>query len=168
MTAIHQYVGAIDQGTTSTRFILFNKAGRIASVAQYEHKQHFPQPAWVEHDAEEIWSMVQRTVGEGMSKAGAAPSQLAAIGITNQRETVVVWDRATGRPLYNALVWQDQRGAPSCERLSQVGGPDRFKAKTGAELSCNSFTVAAVAYRVVRRPALGAVLLRHQAAVAAG
>src|ERR1039458_1316249 len=104
-----KYIGAIDQGTTSTRFIVFDKAGRIVSVAQKEHKQIYPKPGWVEHDPCEIWHRTQEVIGAAMRKKKLKPADLAAIGITNQRETTVVWNRKTGEPVYNALVWQDTR-----------------------------------------------------------
>jgi glycerol kinase len=130
-----RFVLAIDQGTTSSRAILFDVCGRPAGAAQREHTQVFPQSAWVEHDAEEIWERVVGCVAGALEAAGVGPGDVAAVGITNQRETVVVWDAATGKPLHNALVWQDQRGAPLCEELARggarVGGRDRFRAKTG-------------------------------------
>ncbi|TBW33980.1 glycerol kinase, partial [Siculibacillus lacustris] len=103
------YIGAIDQGTTSSRFIVFDKTGRIVSVAQKEHEQIFPKPGWVEHDPAEIWRRVEEVVAEAMEAKGLKPSDLAAIGITNQRETTVVWNKKTGKAVYNALVWQDTR-----------------------------------------------------------
>src|SRR5450432_4554359 len=104
-----KYIGAIDQGTTSTRFIVFDRAGTIVSCAQREHRQIYPQPGWVEHDPAEIWFRTEQVVGEAMEQASLAPADLAAIGITNQRETTVVWNRTTGRPIHHALVWQDMR-----------------------------------------------------------
>src|SRR6202167_2282846 len=101
------YLGAIDQGTTSTRFIVFDRAGRIVSAAQKEHEQIFPKPGWVEHDPDEIWRRTQEVIAEAMQAKSLRPKDLAAIGITNQRETTIVWNRNTGRPVYNALVWQD-------------------------------------------------------------
>src|SRR5579883_3096709 len=103
------YIGAIDQGTTSTRFIIFDRSGRIVAQAQKEHEQIYPQPGWVEHDPEEIWFRTRQVIGEAMAASNLKPSDLAAIGITNQRETTVLWDRATGRPIHNAIVWQDTR-----------------------------------------------------------
>jgi glycerol kinase len=130
-----QYIGAIDQGTTSTRFIVFDKDGRIVSVAQKEHAQIFPQPGWVEHDPEEIWRATQAVIGEALARKGLKPGQLAAVGITNQRETTVVWDRKTGKAVHNALVWQDTRVDPLVRDLARDGGPDRFRAKTGLPLA---------------------------------
>ena len=111
------YVGAIDQGTTSTRFIVFDKAGRIVSLAQREHEQIYPRPGWVEHDSEEIWRRTQEVITEAMQQKALRPQDLAAIGITNQRETIVIWNRRTGNALYNAIVWQDTRvGDEMCIR----------------------------------------------------
>ena len=104
------YFGAIDQGTTSTRFILFSEKGEIAASAQKEHKQHFPKPGWVEHDPEEIWKNTSDVIKETIRKADIKPSEIKGIGITNQRETVIAWNRETGKPYYNAIVWQDLRG----------------------------------------------------------
>ncbi len=129
------YIGAIDQGTTSTRFIVFDRSGRIVSVAQKEHEQIFPQPGWVEHDASEIWRRTQEVIREAMESRGLKARDLAAIGITNQRETTVVWDRKTGHPVYNALVWQDTRVDNYVAELARKGGPDRFRAKTGLPLA---------------------------------
>jgi glycerol kinase len=129
------YIGAIDQGTTSTRFIVFDKSGRIVSVAQKEHEQIFPQPGWVEHDAAEIWRRTEEVIAEAMKQRGLRPSDLAAIGITNQRETTVVWDRKTGHPVYKALVWQDTRVDKYVSEMARDGGPDRFRAKTGLPLA---------------------------------
>jgi glycerol kinase len=130
-----EYIGAIDQGTTSTRFIVFDRGGRLVASAQKEHEQIYPQPGWVEHDAEEIWLRTQQVVREAMEQRGLKPADLAGIGITNQRETTVVWNRKTGRPLCNALVWQDTRVGDDVTELSRDGGPDRFRAKTGLPLS---------------------------------
>ncbi|MCU0466808.1 MAG: glycerol kinase GlpK, partial [Anaerolineae bacterium] len=133
MTA--QYVGALDQGTTSTRFILFDKGGRIAASHQLEHQQIFPQAGWVEHNALEVWQRTQEVIAGALGKAGATASDLAAVGITNQRETTVVWDKHTGRPYYNALVWQDTRTDGIVARMSAEGGAGRFQAKTGLPIS---------------------------------
>ncbi len=129
------YIGAIDQGTTSTRFIVFDRAGRIVSEAQKEHEQIFPQPGWVEHDASEIWRRTQEVIEGAMQQQGLRPADLAAIGITNQRETTVLWDRTTGQPVYNALVWQDTRVGPYVADLERNGGPGRLRAKTGLPLA---------------------------------
>jgi glycerol kinase len=122
---------AIDQGTTSTRAIVFDAALAPVAVAQRELRQIYPQPGWVEHDAEEIWSAVVATVREAMAKAGLAAKDVAAIGITNQRETTVVWDRGTGRPIHNAIVWQDRRTADACATVRAAGHEAAVAAKTG-------------------------------------
>src|SRR4029077_169067 len=113
------YIGALDQRTTSTRFIVFDRAGKIISLAQKEHAQIYPKPGWVEHDPEEIWQRTQQVIGEAMAQGGLQAVDLAAIGITNQRETAVLWDRKTGLPVGNAIVWQDTRVADDVARLSR-------------------------------------------------
>ncbi len=130
-----QYVVSIDQGTTSTRCILFNAAGEIAGVDQREHDQIYPQPGWVEHDALQIWSRTQSVIAGAMARAGAAARDIAAIGITNQRETTLVWDKATGAPIANAIVWQDTRTAAICARLARDGGQYRFQKQVGLPLA---------------------------------
>jgi glycerol kinase len=132
---VKTYLGAIDQGTTSTRFIVFDKAGRIVSAAQKEHEQIFPQPGWVEHNPEEIWQRTREVMAEALAKGKLTSDDLAAIGITNQRETSVVWEKATGKPVMNAIVWQDTRVGPDVAHFSAQGGQDRFRAKTGLPLS---------------------------------
>lgn len=129
------YIGAIDQGTTSTRFIVFDRGGRVISVAQKEHEQIFPNPGWVEHNPEEVWQRTREVIAEAMTNGKLQPQDLAAIGITNQRETTVVWNRKTGKPLANALVWQDTRVADYVSELAKSGGQDRFRAKTGLPLT---------------------------------
>ncbi len=129
------YIGAIDQGTTSTRFIVFNRSGRIVSIAQQAHEQIYPHPGWVEHDPEEIWRRTQAVIAEGLAQRGLHASDLAAIGIANQRETTIVWDRETGEAVTNAIVWQDARVAAYVAEFAQAGGPDRFRAQTGLPLS---------------------------------
>ena len=128
------YIGAIDQGTTSTRFLVFDRAGRIVSSAQEEHQQIFPRPGWVEHNPEEIWRRTQSVIARAIEARGLRPGDLAAIGITNQRETTILWNRKTGKPLYNAIVWQDTRVAPMVAELS-AGGQDRYREKTGLPLA---------------------------------
>jgi glycerol kinase len=130
-----QYLGAIDQGTTSTRFIVFDRAGKTIASAQQEHQQIYPKPGWVEHDAEEIWRTTQMVIAKAMSEAGLRPGDLAAIGITNQRETSVVWNRKTGKPVYNAIVWQDTRVAEDVAEFAAHGGQDRYRASTGLPLA---------------------------------
>ena len=132
---VARYIAAIDQGTSSTRFMVFDRKGAAVSVAQKEHRQIYPKPGWVEHDPLEIISRTREVVAEGMERRGLAPGDLAAIGITNQRETTVVWDRNTGEPVYNALVWQDTRVAEMVAELARDGGQDRFRAQTGLPLA---------------------------------
>jgi glycerol kinase len=122
---------ALDQGTTSSRAIVFDEAGEIVSVAQREFRQHFPQPGWVEHDPEEIWSSQRDVAVEALKKARLKATDIAAIGITNQRETVVVWDRKSGRPIHRAIVWQDRRTASDCDRLRAAGRESMVREKTG-------------------------------------
>jgi len=126
-----QYILALDQGTTSSRAIIFDKQGSIVSIAQKEFKQYFPQPGWVEHDANEIWSSQLGVATEAIVKAGLSVENIAAIGITNQRETTVVWERSTGKPIYNAIVWQDRRTASFCDELKAKGHETIIKQKTG-------------------------------------
>jgi glycerol kinase len=130
-----RYVGALDQGTTSTRFMIFDRDGKVAASAQKEHRQIYPRAGWVEHDAAEIWDRTREVVDAAMAEARLRPADLAAIGITNQRETTVVWERATGRPVHHALVWQDMRVADAVAEFARDGGPDRFRRKTGLPLS---------------------------------
>lgn len=130
-----QYIGAIDQGTTSTRFIVFDRAGKIIASAQEEHRQIYPKPGWVEHDAEEIWLRTQAVIAKAIGDAGLKPDDLAAIGITNQRETTVAWNKNTGKPVYNAIVWQDTRVAEDVAEFAAHGGQDRYRAKTGLPLA---------------------------------
>src|ERR1035438_2039000 len=130
-----KYIAAIDQGTSSTRFMVFDRKGAAVAVAQKEHRQIYPKPGWVEHDPLEIVTRTREVVAEAMERRGLAPAELAAIGITNQRETTVVWDRKTGEPVYNALVWQDTRVAEMVAELAREGGQDRFRARTGLPLA---------------------------------
>ena len=129
------YVGAIDQGTTSTRFMVFDKSARIVAVAQKEHEQIFPKPGWVEHDPLEILRRTEEVIAEALAQRGLRASDLAAIGITNQRETTVLWERKTGKPVANAIVWQDTRVAEDVAHFAQGGGQDRFRPQTGLPLS---------------------------------
>lgn len=128
---MEKYILAIDQGTTSSRAVLVNKSGEIIGNAQQEFKQHFPQPGWVEHDALEIWNSVLACVAEVLRKAAVSPEQVAGIGITNQRETTVVWDKKTGRPIYRAIVWQSRQTEGICRNLRDEGHEERFREKTG-------------------------------------
>jgi glycerol kinase len=129
------YIAAIDQGTTSTRFIVFNAAGKVVACAQKEHRQIYPQAGWVEHDAEEIWARTQEVISEAMAEARLKAKDLAAIGITNQRETTVLWNKKTGKPLHNAIVWQDTRVAEEVSRFAKAPGNAFFRSRTGLPLS---------------------------------
>ena len=129
------YILAIDQGTTSSRAIIFDKAGSIVSTGQLEHEQIFPKAGWVEHDPKEIWDNTREVIGQALSKANLTRHDIKAIGITNQRETAVVWDKTTGIPVYNAIVWQDTRTQPIVDRLAADGGVERFKQKVGLPLA---------------------------------
>lgn len=135
MMAEPRYIAAIDQGTTSTRCMIFDRAGAVICSAQREHQQIFPRPGWVEHDPREIWARTQEVVQGALVQGGIAASDLAAVGITNQRETAIVWDRATGDPLFNAIVWQDTRTDTICHALAREGGQDRLRAQTGLPLA---------------------------------
>ena len=128
---MRRYIGAIDQGTTSTRFIIFDDKGQIIIQAQKEHEQIFPRPGWVEHDIEEIWNNTEECIAEAMKKSGILPEEMVAIGITNHRETVVPFLRKSGRPLYNAIVWQDLRGEGCINKLKNVITEDEIRERTG-------------------------------------
>lgn len=130
-----QHVMAVDQGTTSTRAIIFDQAGSIVSTGQREHRQIFPQAGWVEHDPMEIWANTREVIAEALARAELTRHDIAAVGITNQRETTIIWDKATGTPIYHALVWQDTRTQPLIDTLSAEGGADRFREKTGLPLA---------------------------------
>jgi glycerol kinase len=132
---MNQYVVAIDQGTTSSRAIVFDHSGSIVSTGQLEHEQIFPRAGWVEHDPAEIWNNTREVIGQALSKANITRHDIAAIGITNQRETTVVWDKNTGKPVYNAIVWQDTRTQDIVDRLAADGGVERFKQKVGLPLA---------------------------------
>ncbi len=129
-----QYVAAIDQGTTSTRCMLFDHGGSVVSIDQKEHRQIFPRPGWVEHDPLEIWTRTQEVIRGALAKASASPSDMVAVGITNQRETTLVWDKNSGQPYYNALVWQDTRTDAICNRLAGDSGQNRFRPRVGLPL----------------------------------
>lgn len=129
------YIGSIDQGTTSTRFIIFDKTGAQIAVGQKEHQQIYPQAGWVEHNPDEIWQNTQEVIGLALGKANLNTHDLAAVGITNQRETTVVWNKNSGKPYYNALVWQDTRVGNKVTELANNGGADRFRASTGLPLA---------------------------------
>ncbi|MTD16475.1 glycerol kinase GlpK [Nakamurella sp. YIM 132087] len=129
-----RYVAALDQGTTSTRCILFDRHGRMVSIAQREHRQHFPHPGWVEHDAAEIWSVVRKVVPQALADADVDPSQVIALGVTNQRETVVLWDRRTGQPVHRAVVWQDTRTVGLLEEIAREMSAEEIRRRTGLPL----------------------------------
>ncbi len=126
-----KYLLALDQGTSSSRSIVFDAQGRVVAMAQQEFRQIFPQPGWVEHDPKELWHSQLATAQEAVAKSGIPPSDIAGVGITNQRETTVVWNRKTGEPVYNAIVWQDRRAEPTCARMREQGLEPTFRAKTG-------------------------------------
>jgi glycerol kinase len=128
-----QYAAAVDQGTTSTRFMVFDHGGQVASLDQKEHEQIYPKPGWVEHDPMEIWQRTQEVIRTGLDKIKA--DDISAVGVTNQRETTVVWERSSGQPVYNAIVWQDTRTDEICNQLASDGGQDRFRAKTGLPIA---------------------------------
>ena len=130
-----KYVAAIDQGTTSTRCMVFDHSGRVVSVGQKEHEQIFPQAGWVEHSAAEIWERTQEVIDLALKDGNLSASDLAAVGITNQRETTVLWDKTTGKAVANAIVWQDTRTDRICDELAKDGGQDRFRQKVGLPLA---------------------------------
>ncbi len=130
-----KYVAAIDQGTTSTRFMIFDHGGNVITVDQKEHQQIYPAPGWVEHDPLEILERTREVMNGALKKAGVEAADIAAVGVTNQRETTVVWEKETGRPIYNAIVWQDTRTDEICSRLAEKGGQDRLRDKTGLPLA---------------------------------
>jgi glycerol kinase len=130
-----QYAAALDQGTTSTRCMIFDHGGQVVAVEQLEHEQIYPQAGWVEHDANEIWQRTREVMDGALTKSQASASDIAALGITNQRETAVVWDKTTGEPVYNAIVWQDTRTDKICDELAADGGQDRFRQTTGLPIA---------------------------------
>jgi glycerol kinase len=130
-----KYVAAVDQGTTSTRFMIFDHAGAVAGIAQQEFPQIYPKPGWVEHDPMAIWESTASVISGALAKTGIDPKDIAAVGVTNQRETSVVWEKATGKPIYNAIVWQDTRTDLICNELAKDGGQDRFRQKVGLPLA---------------------------------
>lgn len=130
-----KYAAAVDQGTTSTRFMIFDHAGQVVGVDQKEHEQIYPKPGWVEHDPMEVWTRTQEVIKGALSKAKVDAKDIVAIGVTNQRETSIVWDKNTGKPYYNAIVWQDTRTDSICDKLAKDGGEDRFRAKCGLPLA---------------------------------
>ncbi len=132
-----EYVGAIDQGTTGTRFMVFDHSGQVVANAYEKHEQIYPKPGWVEHDAMEIWENTQEVIQQALSDADVDPDQLAALGVTNQRETTVVWDKDSGRPVHNALVWQDRRTTDRVEEIQEAGKVEEIREKTGLE--CDAY-----------------------------
>jgi glycerol kinase len=130
-----QYAAAIDQGTTSTRFMVFDHSGQVVAIDQREHEQIYPKPGWVEHDPKEIALRTEQVIQAGLGKVSGGAGEISAVGVTNQRETTIVWDRSTGEPVYNAIVWQDTRTDQICNELSADGGQDRFRAKTGLPIA---------------------------------
>ena len=129
------YAAAVDQGTTSSRFMIFDHSGKVVTYDQKEHEQIYPKPGWVEHDPMEIWGAVQSVIAGALAKGAIDPKDIAAVGVTNQRETTVVWNRKTGKPVYNAIVWQDTRTDQICNELAKDGGQDRLRAKVGLPLA---------------------------------
>jgi len=154
---------AIDQGTTSSRAVIVDRTGGVVASAQREHRQICPRPGWVEHDPAEIWEAVQATVRQALAVAGARPGEVAAVGLANQRETTVFWDRRTGRPLGNAIVWQDTRSQAVCDRLAADGGENRFRELTGLPLA-TYFSASKIRWALDHRPKLRAALRRGVAA----
>jgi glycerol kinase len=130
-----QYAAALDQGTTSSRCMIFDHGGNVVSVEQLEHEQIYPKPGWVEHDPNEIWQRCRQVMDGALQKAGASAGDISGLGVTNQRETTVVWDRNTGEPVYNAIVWQDTRTDKICDELAADGGQDRFRLKNGLPIA---------------------------------
>jgi glycerol kinase len=151
------YIAAIDQGTTSTRFIVFNKSGQIVAVDQKEHRQFYPQSGWVEHDPMEIWIRTQEVILNTLQKSGIHPSEIAALGITNQRETTVIWDKTTGQPLHPAIVWQDTRTDGICNELARDSGQDRLRDKTGLPLA-TYFSGPKIKWMIENVPAVSAAI----------
>jgi len=135
MNKMAKYAAAVDQGTTSTRFMIFDHKGQVVGVSQKEHEQIYPKPGWVEHDPMEIWTRTQEVIKGALQASGVSPKDIAAVGVTNQRETTVVWEKATGKPVYNAIVWQDTRTDKICNELANSGGQDRFRPKVGLPLA---------------------------------
>src|SRR5688572_12562297 len=130
-----KYIASIDQGTTSTRFIVFDHGGNVVAVHQKEHQQIYPKPGWVEHDPLEIWTRTQEVIQGALEGGNISAQEIAGLGITNQRETTVVWDKKTGKPIYNAIVWQDTRTDVIINELAKEAGQDRFREKTGLPLA---------------------------------
>lgn len=130
-----KYAAAVDQGTTSTRFMIFDHSGNVVAIDQREHEQIYPKPGWVEHDAIQIWQRTQQVIEGALKKGNISAGDIAAVGITNQRETTLLWEKATGQPVHNAIVWQDTRTDVICNELAENGGQDRFREKVGLPLA---------------------------------
>ena len=130
-----RYAAAVDQGTTGTRFMVFDREGQVVASMYEEHTQIYPQPGWVEHDAGEIWAKTRRVIGGALAEGGIQPTEIASIGVTNQRETTLVWDPTTGEPLCNAVVWQDTRTRELCQHLIADGLEPTFREKTGLPIA---------------------------------
>ena len=150
-----RYVASIDQGTASSRCFVFDNRARIVSVAQQEHRQHFPRPGWVEHDPEEIWQNVMSVVRVALEKADVSPRDLCSLGIANQRETTVLWDRRTGAPVHNAITWQDMRTDRLCREIGRDFGEERMREKTGLPISTQVERVGAKTLRACADPGRG-------------
>jgi glycerol kinase len=159
-----KYVAAIDQGTTSTRCMIFDRSGKLVCADQKEHQQIYPRPGWVEHDPEEIWERTQSVIRAALQKGEISPSEIAAVGVTNQRETTVVWDRTNGRPYHNAIVWQDLRTDAICQELGRDGGQDRFRATCGLPLA-TYFSGPKIRWLLDNVPGLSAAAERGEALV---
>ena len=155
MTSPLRLVAALDQGTTSTRCMLFDRQGRMVSIAQREHQQHYPHPGWVEHDAAEIWSIVRRILPQALDDAGVSPAQVVSLGVTNQRETSVLWNRHTGVPVGRAIVWQDTRTTEVLARFADRIGPATIQERTGLPMA-NYFSAAKLRWMLDRDPAVAA------------
>ena len=161
-----KYIMALDAGTTSNRCILFNQAGEMCSVAQKEFTQYFPKPGWVEHDANEIWTTQLGVALSAMNQIGAGAADIAAIGITNQRETTIVWDKETGEPVYHAIVWQCRRTSAYCDELKARGLTEKFREKTGLVLGHQAEVDPRQRPRCPRQGRSRAAALRHRGNVA--
>ena len=159
-----RFIGAIDQGTTSSRFVILNHHGEVVSSYQLEHRQIYPQPGWVEHDPIEIWQRTSECILGALRTGNIRPQEIAAIGITNQRETVVIWNPKTGEPWLNAIVWQDTRTADICHELAQEGGQDRFREKTGLPLA-TYFSGPKIKWVLDRHPEIRRAATRGEAVV---
>ena len=154
------YLLAIDQGTTSTRAIVFNSEGKRCAQHQIELTQYYPQSGWVEHDAEEIWQSVINVCQQAVKKAGLMPEQIAGIGITNQRETTVIWNRHTGKPIYRGIVWQDRRTANLCDALKQAGHESVIQQKTGLLLD-PYFSASKIGWLLVNEHCDDSILMKY-------